>query len=146
VTTTIRQHPLEGILRIAALVLVAVPLGASLEAFAVYRLASVVTALFEHANIRLPDRLDTALAWLTASPNLHKVHHSRNVLETDRNYGNLFSLWDRIFGTFVPARRGLEVAFGLEGFDEPSLQTTAALFALPFVERDDPQPRGDVAP
>ena len=132
VTTTIRQHPGEGAIRYIYLALFAIPLGASLPAFAIYRLASVINGLLEHANIRLPRWLDRMLSWLTTWPNLHKVHHSRDQSLTETNYGNLFSLWDRLFGTFTPSRFGAAVEYGLSGTDQASEQTTAALLAAPF--------------
>jgi sterol desaturase/sphingolipid hydroxylase (fatty acid hydroxylase superfamily) len=132
VTTTIRQHPLESAVRFAFLAAVALPLGVSPAAFALYRAASALIGLMEHANVRLPRRLDDALALVTVSPNMHKVHHARDARLTDTNYGNLVSWWDRLFGTFTPAHVGIEVRCGLDGFDDPAGQTTAGLLALPF--------------
>lgn len=130
VTTTIRQHPLEGVIRYAFLATFACALGVGLGAFAIYRAWSALSGLLEHANVRVPRGLDVALSFVTTWPNLHKVHHSRDVRETDTNYGNLFSWFDRLFATYTPSRRGEEVVFGLDGFDAPSLQSTAALLAL----------------
>jgi sterol desaturase/sphingolipid hydroxylase (fatty acid hydroxylase superfamily) len=132
VTTTIRQHPLEGVIRYAFLAAFAGALGAGLGAFAIYRVWSAVNGLLEHANIRVPRRLDAALSLVTTWPNLHKIHHSRDVRETDSNYGNIFSWFDRLFGTYTPSWRGTAVACGLDGFDDPSVQTTSGLLAMPF--------------
>jgi sterol desaturase/sphingolipid hydroxylase (fatty acid hydroxylase superfamily) len=63
---------------------------------------------------------------------MHKVHHSRAANETNTNYGNIFSLWDRMFFTFTPTTRGTNIVYGLDGFDDPATQTTAGLLALPF--------------
>jgi sterol desaturase/sphingolipid hydroxylase (fatty acid hydroxylase superfamily) len=63
---------------------------------------------------------------------MHKVHHSRDPRYTDTNYGNLVSWWDRLFGTFTPAGRGADVAYGLDGLDDPATQTTTGLLVLPF--------------
>jgi len=134
VTTTIRQHPGEGVIRYAFLAAFAIALGAPPAAFAVYRLWSAVTGLFEHANVRLPVALDRALSLVIISPNMHKVHHSRDARHTDTNYGNIFSWWDRLFSTFTPARAGIDVVYGLDGLDHPSAQTTAGLIALPFAD------------
>lgn len=136
VTTTIRQHPGESVARYAAISVVATAIGASPMAFGIYRLASVLNGLLEHANIELPRPLDTALSWVTTWPNAHKVHHSREASETDSNYGNLLSCWDRLFSTFTPAHRGATVVFGLDGYDDPLQQTTTGLLAMPFVERE----------
>jgi sterol desaturase/sphingolipid hydroxylase (fatty acid hydroxylase superfamily) len=132
VTTTIRQHPGEGVIRYAFLAAFAIPLGASPVAFAVYRLASALSGLLEHANVRLPRQLDDALAIVVTWADFHKVHHSRDRRHTNTNYWNLVSLWDRVFETFTPARVGPTVAYGLDGFDDRATQTTLGLLALPF--------------
>jgi sterol desaturase/sphingolipid hydroxylase (fatty acid hydroxylase superfamily) len=55
---------------------------------------------FTHANISLPERIDKAISWILVSPNMHKVHHHWKQPYTDTNYGAVFSIWDRILGTF----------------------------------------------
>jgi sterol desaturase/sphingolipid hydroxylase (fatty acid hydroxylase superfamily) len=144
VTTTIRQHPLEGVIRYAFIALFAIPLGASPAAFAVYRIASAVNGLFEHANIRVPRWLDGVLSLVTTWPNMHKIHHSRERSQTDTNYGNLFSLWDRLLSTFTSSRHGAGVIYGLYGFDKPAQQTLAGLLAAPF-EKTTTQPVDNIA-
>jgi len=151
VTTTIRQHPLEGVIRYAFLTAGACALGVGLGAFTVYRIWSALNALLEHANIRVPRRLDAALSLVTTWPNMHKIHHSRDVRETDSNYGNIFSWFDRLFGTYTPSWLGTTVTCGLDGFDEPSMQTTSGLLAMPFQdaksrEADGSERRGATAP
>lgn len=135
VTTTIRQHPLEGLLRYATLVLFVAVFGVGLTAFTIYRVWSVLNGLFEHANLRVPRWLDGAIAVFFVSPDMHKVHHSRDVRETDTNYGNISSLFDRGLGTLTPAERGRSVVCGLDGFDHPDDQTTAGLLGMPFRNR-----------
>jgi sterol desaturase/sphingolipid hydroxylase (fatty acid hydroxylase superfamily) len=132
VTTTIRQHPGESVIRYAFLAAFAIALGASPGAFAVYRLWVALNGLLEHANLRAPLWLDRLLSLVTTWPHMHKIHHSRVAAETDSNYGNLFSFWDRLFSTFTPSSRGVSVAYGLDGLDDPETQTTAGLLALPF--------------
>jgi sterol desaturase/sphingolipid hydroxylase (fatty acid hydroxylase superfamily) len=134
VTTTIRQHPGEGIIRYAFMAAFAFALGASPGAFAVYRSWSVINGLLEHANIRVPLWLDSLLSFVTTWPNMHKVHHSRIATETNTNYGNILSLFDRLFLTFTPSKRGLQIVYGLDGLDDPPTQTTAGLLAIPFRE------------
>jgi sterol desaturase/sphingolipid hydroxylase (fatty acid hydroxylase superfamily) len=132
VTTTIRQHPGEGLIRYGAIVVFAFALGASPAAFLVYRLAAALNGLLEHANLRAPRWLDGGLSFVTTWPHMHKIHHSRVPAETDSNYSNLFSVWDRLFGTFTPSEGGTTVEFGLDGLDDPAMQTTAGLFRMPF--------------
>jgi sterol desaturase/sphingolipid hydroxylase (fatty acid hydroxylase superfamily) len=98
----------------------------------VYRAWSALNGLLEHANVRMPRPLDTLLSFVVVTPNMHKVHHSRRAAETNSNYGNICPLFDRLFGTFTPSAQGVHVVYGLEGFDAPPAQTTAALLALPF--------------
>jgi sterol desaturase/sphingolipid hydroxylase (fatty acid hydroxylase superfamily) len=135
VTTTIRQHPGESVIRYAAMAACAIPLGVGPSAFALYRAWSALNGLLEHANVRAPARVDRLLALVTTWPHLHKVHHSRRATETDTNYGNLLSLWDRLFATYTPSARGARVVFGLDGFDDPATQSTAGLLGLPFRRR-----------
>jgi sterol desaturase/sphingolipid hydroxylase (fatty acid hydroxylase superfamily) len=139
VTTTVRQHPGETVIRYAFVGGAALALGASPAAYAVYRACAAANALLEHANVRVPARLDRTLALVTTWPSVHKVHHSRRAHETDTNYGNLFSVFDRLFGTFTPAARGADVPYGLDGLDGPAVQTAAGLLALPF-RGDGPAP------
>jgi len=134
VTTTIRQHPVEGVLRYAAMAAMVFVIGPSAGAFAFYRAASALNGLLEHANLRAPLWLDRLLSLVTTWPYMHKVHHSRTPTQTNTNFGNLFSLWDRLFGTFTPSREGTNISYGLDGLDQPDHQTTAALLALPFRE------------
>ncbi len=132
VTTTVRQHPGESVLRYAFMTVAAIGLGASPGAFAVYRLWSALTGLLEHANVRMPLRLDSLFSLVVVTPNMHKVHHSRIMRQTDSNYGNIFSLFDRLFSTFIPSRCGVNVVYGLDGLDDSAMQTTAGLLALPL--------------
>jgi sterol desaturase/sphingolipid hydroxylase (fatty acid hydroxylase superfamily) len=132
VTTTIRQHPVEAVIRYAFMGVFAVAIGASPTAFAVYRISSALNALPEHANVRAPFWLDQLLSLFTTWPNVHKLHHSRDASETDTNYGNLFSFWDRLFLTFTRPQPSMSVRYGLDGFDDPARQTTLALLVDPF--------------
>ena len=136
VTTSFRQHPGETVLRALFLAAFAVPLGVGPAAFALYRALSAANAVLEHSNLRVPRRLDSALSLLVVTPNAHKVHHSRRTLETDTNFGNLLSLFDRAAGVFTPSERGLAIEYGLDGFDEPARQTLAALLREPLRSRD----------
>lgn len=144
VTTALRQHPGESVIRYVFLAATAVALGASPVAFAVYRTLSALSALLEHANVRVPLWLDDVLSLVTTWPTFHKVHHSRAPHETDSNYGNIFSFWDRLFSTLTPAARGRDVCYGLDGLDDARNQTVGGLLTLPFrgeAIRDDVEAR-----
>jgi sterol desaturase/sphingolipid hydroxylase (fatty acid hydroxylase superfamily) len=136
VTTTIRQHPGESLIRYAFMAACALGLGVPPAAFAVYQAASALNGLLEHANLRAPLWLDRALSLVTTWPHMHKIHHSRDEREAATNYGNLFSFFDRALSTFTPSSRGTAVAYGVPGLDDPATQTTAGLLALPFRHAD----------
>jgi sterol desaturase/sphingolipid hydroxylase (fatty acid hydroxylase superfamily) len=131
-TTGFRQHPIEGVWRFGFIALTAWALGAPPAAVAAYRLLGALNSAFEHANIRVPRALDRSLVWLWVTPDMHKVHHSRERAETDSNYANLFSFFDRLFRTFTPSSRGPFVRYGIKGYDAPEYQSIGAVLWLPF--------------
>jgi sterol desaturase/sphingolipid hydroxylase (fatty acid hydroxylase superfamily) len=132
VTTALRQHPIEGLWRFVFVMAPAWALGVPVEAVALYRLVSVLNALAEHTDVKLWGPLDTALSWVICTPNMHKVHHSRMQIETDSNYGNIFSIFDRSLGTFTKPSPECDVDYGLAGYDDPATQKFRALLRLPF--------------
>src|SRR5215471_16703983 len=146
VTTTIRQHPIEGVIRYVFMAAFACLFGVSVRALVIYRLWSVINGFLEHANLKVPRWLDRILSLVTTWPNVHKLHHSRDPSETDTNYGNIFVWFDRIFSTYTPSWKGEKVAYGLEGFDDPESQRLRALMALPFRRRDVPATEAGLLP
>jgi sterol desaturase/sphingolipid hydroxylase (fatty acid hydroxylase superfamily) len=132
VTTALRQHPGETLIRYTFMAGCAIGLGVTPGTLAIYRTWQAINALLEHANISLPARLDRFLALVIVSPNMHKVHHSRAEEFTNTNYGNIFSFFDRVLFSFTPVERGPKVSYGLEGFDDRAIQRTTSLLGLPF--------------
>jgi sterol desaturase/sphingolipid hydroxylase (fatty acid hydroxylase superfamily) len=106
VTTTLRTHPLELALAFLILLPVTIALGLTPWILAVYEIVQGVAGLLSHANLRLPERLDRSLRWIFVTPNMHCLHHSSYQPETDSNYGQIFSVWDRLFGTYSAAPSG----------------------------------------
>lgn len=100
-TTANRHHPGESVFRAAFTLLAVVAVGAPMWLVFLYQSLSAGFSQFNHANIRFPKRLDRVLSWVIVSPNMHKVHHHYTQPLTDTNYGNIFSIWDRLFGTFA---------------------------------------------
>ena len=107
-------------------------------------MVSALVGLGEHSNVELWEPLDRALSLLVCTPNMHKLHHSRLAIETDSNYGNISSLFDRVFGTFTPHSPARCIDFGLARCDDAGSQQLGALLRLPFRGRD-PSP-GDPRP
>ncbi len=101
VTTGLRHHPLESVWRGVFFYIGIFVAGAPMFAVLLYQTALVFITGFTHANISLPKWLDKTLSWFLVSPNMHKVHHHWKQPYTDSNYGAVFSIWDRLLGTFM---------------------------------------------
>ncbi len=100
VTTGLRHHPGDSLLRGIFFLLLIFISGAPMYSVMIYQTLVVLATAFTHANISLPVQLDKALSWVLISPNMHKVHHHWKQPYTDSNYGAVFSIWDRLLGTF----------------------------------------------
>ena len=100
VTTGLRHHPGDSLLRGVFFILFIFISGAPMYAVMIYQTLVVAFTAFTHANISLPVAIDKWLSYLLISPNMHKVHHHRLQPYTDTNYGAVFSIWDRLLGTF----------------------------------------------
>lgn len=136
VTTTFRQHPVETLWRIAFTTLGVAVLGVPLWCLAIYLAISASNALLEHCNLALPPRVDRWLQLIFVTPNMHKVHHSRSKPETNSNYSNILSIWDRVFRTFRSAKRECPVNYGLDGYDCPHLQSIGGVLLQPLYRRN----------
>lgn len=100
VTTGLRHHPVESVIRGLFFFMGIAVTGAPMYAVMIYQTILVFFTAFEHANIRLPAWLDRSLSYIFISPNMHKVHHHWKQPYTDSNYGAIFSIWDRLLGTY----------------------------------------------
>lgn len=115
VTTGLRHHPGDSLLRGVFFLLLIALSGAPMYAVMIYQTLVVIATAFTHANIRLPLTIDRALSFVLISPNMHKVHHHWKQPYTDTNYGAVFSIWDRFFGTFSTLNIE-EVRYGLDRY------------------------------
>jgi len=131
-TTANRHHPLESVVRFVFTLIGVLIIGAPMGIVMLYQSMSLVATQFNHANISLPKKLDKWLSYVIVSPDMHKVHHHFVLPYTDSNYGNIFSIWDRLFGTFMTMDRE-KVVYGVDVFpDEKANEQIAALLAQPF--------------
>ena len=99
VSTTVRMHPLEFVISAPIIIATIVIFGLPAVVVMLYELFDAAIAVFSHANIKLPKWLDRALVKVIITPNIHRIHHSPHVPETNSNYGATLTLWDRVFGT-----------------------------------------------
>ncbi len=143
-TTANRHHPGESVVRFLFTTAAVLLLGTPMWIVFLYQSLSVVFSQFNHANFSLPGRADKWLSVFIVSPDMHKVHHHYQLPHTDSNYGNIFSIWDRIFGTFtqLPKER---IVYGIDTHMRPEHHNKiGSLLAMPF--RKNPaqnQPDGD---
>jgi sterol desaturase/sphingolipid hydroxylase (fatty acid hydroxylase superfamily) len=112
-TTANRHHPGESVIRFVFTTLGVLIVGSPMWMVFLYQTLSVIATQFNHANISLPNKIDTLLSYFIVSPNMHKVHHHYKLPYTDSNYGNIFSIWDRIFGTFMVLPKE-EIIYGVD--------------------------------
>jgi sterol desaturase/sphingolipid hydroxylase (fatty acid hydroxylase superfamily) len=121
VTTGVRFHPFEALVSMLWKMAVAALLGAGPVAVAAYEAMLLALALFNHANIAWPSAVEARLRLVLVTPDMHRIHHSTHRAETDSNYGNTLSIWDRIFGTYIeePVGGQLGLRIGLDELREP---------------------------
>lgn len=136
VTTAIRFHPIEIALSMILKIGLVYLLGPSALAVIVFEILLNGTAMFNHANIRLPLAVDRVLRMVLVTPDMHRVHHSVHRSEHDSNYGFSLSIWDRMFGTYIaqPEKGHDGMTVGLEWQDDSPSELGWSL-ALPFRRR-----------
>ena len=131
-TTANRHHPLESLVRFVFTLLGVFLVGTSIGIIMLYQALSVVSTQFNHANIKLPKKIDRWISYLLVSPDMHKIHHHYRLPYTDTNYGNIFSIWDRILGTFSYLDRE-KIIYGVDVFPDAVKNTQiGSLLKQPF--------------
>jgi len=126
-TTANRHHPFESVIRFVFTTLGVLVVGTPIGIIMLYQSLSIVATQFGHANIRLPRKIDKALSWVIVSPDMHKVHHHYVLPFTDSNYGNIFSIWDRLFGTYMELDREV-IIYGVDTF--PNKEENGSIVGL----------------
>ena len=137
VTTGLRHHPGDSLLRGIFFMLLILVSGAPMYSVMIYQTLVVLATAFTHANISLPKGVDKAISYLLISPNMHKVHHHWKQPYTDSNYGAVFSFWDRLLGTFTFLETK-DLRYGLDRyFPEEKDEDIVTLLVKPFQKQDE---------
>lgn len=137
-TTANRHHPLESVIRFGFTLLGVFLVGTPIGLVMLYQSCSLVFSQFNHANIKLPKSIDRWLSYVIVSPDMHKIHHHYRLPYTDANYGNIFSIWDRLFGTYMDFERE-QLVYGVDVFpDEQKNTQIKELLKQPFQEYQKP--------
>lgn len=141
-TTGLRFHPFEIILSMVLKITVIVALGPPVAAVLTFEILLNGMAMFNHGNITIPKGLDKWLRRLVVTPDMHRVHHSVIIRETNSNYGFNLSVWDRIFGTYCdqPQKGHTEMTIGLSQFRAEKKLTLPRLLVLPVTGDPGRQP------
>ncbi len=140
VTTGNRFHPIEILLSMVWKLTIVVALGAPAAAVLGFEVLLNATAMFNHGNVRIPERLDRWLRWLVVTPDMHRVHHSIVPAETNSNFGFNLPWWDRLLGTYrpAPAAGHDRMTVGLEQFRDPGELRLDLMLLQPFVRARGP--------
>jgi len=133
-TTGVRFHPLELLLSSLLKIIGVLILGPAVVAVIVYEILLNSFSLVTHGNTGLPFGLDRAVRKVLVTPDMHRIHHSIHKRETDSNYGNVLSCWDRIFGTYIdqPQDGQWAMRLGLEDYRDEQSQKIQSLLLLPL--------------
>ncbi|MCR9183481.1 MAG: sterol desaturase family protein [Flavobacteriaceae bacterium] len=133
VTTGTRHHPLDFVIRETFALIAVLIMGMPIAFYLVYRILSVFFTYFTHANINL-GKIDKIISYVFVTPNMHKFHHHWEMPWTDTNFGNMFSFWDRIFGTFVYDDTK-KIRYGVDLVDDSTDEDILYQLQIPFDRR-----------
>ena len=143
-TTANRHHPLESVIRFTFTLLGVLVVGTPIAIVMIYQSMSLIFTQFTHANIKISKSLDKILSYVIVSPDMHKVHHHNLLPYTDANYGNIFSIWDRLLGTYMHLDRD-KIVYGVDTFpDEANNSSLKELLKQPFQKYKKPTNSADL--
>jgi len=144
VTTGARFHPIEILLSMGIKLGVVAALGAPAVAVLIFEVLLNATSMFNHGNVRLPQRIDRVLRWIVVTPDMHRVHHSAVARETNSNFGFNLPWWDRLCGTYraQPAAGHEGMTIGIEQFRDPRELRLDRMLLQPFRDDDRLYPLG----
>jgi sterol desaturase/sphingolipid hydroxylase (fatty acid hydroxylase superfamily) len=144
VTTGARFHPIEILLSMGIKLGVIAALGTPAVAVLLFEVLLNATSMFNHSNVAMPAWPDRVLRWIVVTPDMHRVHHSIVVRETNSNFGFNLPWWDRLFGTYrdQPAAGHDGMTIGIEQFRDPVEQRLDRMLTQPFRGDDTRYPLG----
>ncbi len=138
VTTGARFHPIEIMLSMFIKVSIVIMIGAPPLAVLIFEVLLNATAMFNHSNVNIPVGVDHILRLFVVTPDMHRVHHSVIINETNSNYGFNFPWWDRIFGTYIdqPEKGHYDMTIGLPNFRDAKALVFPKLLMIPFQDKE----------
>jgi len=128
-----RHHPGESVIRFVFTLVAVMIVGAPVWMVLLYQALSVTLSQFNHSNIKMPKWLDTSISWLLVTPDMHRVHHHYRQPYSDSNYGNIFSIWDKLFNTYRKVNNS-KLVYGLDThLEKENVNKIGFLLKAPFV-------------
>jgi len=136
-TTSFRHHPLEALVHLCLLGLCVVTFGIPALAVVIYQQIFILTDIAQHGNVRLSLSANRLLGYFLITPNVHRIHHSREMMESNRNFGSVLIWWDKLFGTYQPFHYAVDtdLHFGLDEFADAHDLAPLRVLAIPFLIR-----------
>lgn len=143
-TTANRHHPIESVIRFTFTLFGVFAVGTPIAIVMLYQAMSLLFTQFTHANIKMSKKVDKLISYVLISPDMHKIHHHYRLPYTDSNYGNIFSIWDRLLGTYMYLDRE-KIVYGVDVFPDENKNTNIKeLLKQPFQRYDKPTMSADV--
>ena len=138
VSTGVRFHPIEILFSMIIKIVVVAPLGPAPLAVMLFEIILNGSSLFSHGNVRIPVKADRLIRFFLVTPDMHRVHHSADKIETDSNFGFCLSFWDRLFSPYrdQPEQTHTAMTLGLNDYRSKRWQNVWSLLRLPFVKLD----------
>jgi sterol desaturase/sphingolipid hydroxylase (fatty acid hydroxylase superfamily) len=145
VTTALRFHPLEIIVSMVIKLALVLLLGPAALAVLIFEVLLNGTAMFNHANARLPLGLDRILRLVVVTPDMHRVHHSVEAGEYNSNFGFNLPWWDRLFGSYQaqPGAGHDDMQIGLSAYGGDVCANLLWMLVLPFKTLKAPEPMAE---
>lgn len=134
ITANLRAHPLHLLFVILFKIVAVMAIGVPFWAFLLKEILTVTMGMAHHAAVEWPAFIDRRLSWFLITPRGHWLHHSPDLPHTNSNYGQVFSFWDRMFGTYVHPEIG-QTRFGLAAIDARAWHSVWGLLMLPWRAR-----------
>ncbi len=132
-TTALRFHPGELVLSTFIRMPVIILVGMSFAEIVLFETLLNISTLFHHSNLAIPEKWDRVLRTVIVTPNMHRVHHSIEIPETNSNYTSLLSIWDRLFRSFRKRGDTRTITIGLPKFRGKKWQKLPGFLITPFV-------------
>ncbi|WP_272150022.1 sterol desaturase family protein [Tenacibaculum aiptasiae] len=134
ISTTVREHPGETTVRVSFLIAIVFILGVPVEFLLIKQFIQSFINLTSHSKAKLPEKVNNIVSLLFVTPNTHHIHHHYVLPQTDSNYGDIFSIWDRLFSTFSKMKQS-DIVHGIDtNMDVEENKDFKNLITRPFDE------------